>query len=342
MAVYLDLKIRSVDPRAAQVHDRPDQTFRERIMPMAGDALTLLAPMLRVRPELQDFCRLGGDWRSVHSPEEKGWAGFHIVTRGACQVERTGMPPLRLEAGDILLLPHGDGHIVYGGGGRHEFRDVSVTYRDYLRVKETEGVAIETELICGRLHLEATAENLLLATLPRVIVLRLATQPGMDHCAGLVALIRQEVEQDRAGAAVIAGDLASALFVILLRQHFEHEPPIAGLLALLAHRETARAATAMLRDPAHDWGLDELAGLAAVSRATLVRAFKRICAMPPLGFLTELRLDLARDRIAHTVDTLGRIAADVGYQSEAALSRAMFRRFGIRPGALRAATPNVR
>ena len=51
-------------------------------MPMAGDALTLLAPMLRVRPELQDFCRLGGDWRSVHSSEEKGWAGFHIVTRG--------------------------------------------------------------------------------------------------------------------------------------------------------------------------------------------------------------------------------------------------------------------
>jgi hypothetical protein len=116
------------------------------------------------------------------------------TTRGACQVERTGMPPLRLDAGDILL-PHGDAHIVYGGGGRHEFRDVTVTYRDNLRVKETEGVAIETELICGRLHLEATAENLLLATLPRVIVLRLAIQPGMDHCAGLVALIRQELSR---------------------------------------------------------------------------------------------------------------------------------------------------
>jgi AraC family transcriptional activator of mtrCDE len=67
--------------------------------------------------------------------------------------------------------------------------------------------------------------------------------------------------------------------------------------------------------------LNELASLAAVSRATLVRAFKRICGMPPLGFLTELRLGLTRDRIAQTVDTLGCIADDVGYQSEADLSR---------------------
>lgn len=299
------------------------------------DALTLLAPMLRVRPELQDFCRLGGAWRSVHGPEKKGWAAFHIVTRGACQVERTGLPPVRLEAGDILLLPHGDAHIVYGGGGRQEFRDISVTYRDYVRIKQTDGVPIETELICGRLHLEMTAESLLLATLPRLIMLRLAAQPGLEHCIGLVAAIRQELEFDRAGAAVITCDLASALFIILLRQHLELEPPLDGMLALLGHRETAKAATAMLRDPARDWGLDELAGLAAVSRATLVRAFKRTCGMPPLGFLTEIRLGLARDRLTHTADALGLIAVDVGYQSESALSRAMFRRFAIRPGALR-------
>ncbi|MEO6841393.1 MAG: AraC family transcriptional regulator [Bradyrhizobium sp.] len=303
-------------------------------MPPPEDALTLLAPLLRVRPELQDFCRFGGDWRSAHSSEEKGWAAFHIVTRGACQVERTGRPPVRLEAGDILLFPHGDAHIVYGGG-RHEFRDVSVTYRDYVRIKQTEGVAVETELICGRLHLETTAENLLLAALPRVIVLHVATQIGLDHCRGLVAAIREELEQGRAGAAVIARDLASALFVILLRQHLADKPPADGLLALLGHRETAKAAAAMLRKPAHDWALDELADLAAVSRATLVRAFRRICGMPPLGFLTELRLGLAHDRIAQTTDTFGRIAEEVGYQSEAALSRAFHRRFAIRPGALR-------
>jgi AraC family transcriptional regulator, activator of mtrCDE len=302
-------------------------------MPPTEDAFTLLAPLLRVRPELQDFCRFGGDWRSPHSREETGWAAFHIVTRGTCQVERTGRPAVRLGAGDILLFPHGDAHTVYGGGGRHEFRDVSVTYRDYVRVKQIKGVAIETELICGRLHLETNAENLLLAALPRVIVLRVAA--GLDYCNSLVAAIRDELEYDRAGAAVVARDLASALFVILLRQHLEHNPPADGLLALLGHRETAKAAAAMLRKPNHDWALDELANMAAVSRSTLVRAFRRTCGMPPLGFLTELRLGLARDRIAQTTDTLGRIAEDVGYQSEAALSRALNRRFAVRPSTLR-------
>jgi AraC family transcriptional regulator, activator of mtrCDE len=304
-------------------------------MPPTKEAFALLAPLLRVRPELQDFWRFGGNWRSAHAVEEKGWAAFHVVTRGACQVERTGQPTVRLEAGDILLFARGDAHTVCGGGGRQEFRDISVTYRDYVRVKQTEGVAIDTELICGRLHLETTAENLLLAALPRVIVLHFAAQSGLDHCRSLVEAIREELEHDRAGAAVIARDLASALFVILLRQYLEGKPPADGLLALLGHRETAKAAAAMLREPGRDWALDELAGLAAVSRATLVRAFRRICGMPPLGFLTELRLGLARDRIVETSDTLGQIAEDVGYQSEAALSRALNRRFSIRPGALR-------
>jgi AraC family transcriptional activator of mtrCDE len=302
-------------------------------MPPTEDAFTLLAPLLRVRPELQDFCRFGGGWRSAHSAEEKGWAAFHIVTRGTCQVERTGQPPVRLEAGDILLFPHGDAHTVYGDGGRYEFHDVSVTYRDYVRVKQTDGVAITTELICGRLHLETNADNLLLATLPHVIVLHISA--GLNHCHSLVAAIREELECDRAGAAVIARDLASALFVILLRHHLEHRPPVRGLLALLGHRETAKAAAAMLRKPGQDWTLDELASLAAVSRATLVRGFRRVCGTPPLSFLTELRLGLARDRIAQTTDTFARIAEDVGYQSEAALSRALNRRFAIRPGALR-------
>jgi AraC family transcriptional regulator, activator of mtrCDE len=302
-------------------------------MPTTEDAFTLLAPLLRVRPELQDFCRFGGDWQSAHSHEERGWAAFHIVTRGTCQVARTGRPPVRLKAGDVLLFPHGDAHTVYGGGGQHEFRDISVTYRDYVRIKQTAGVAIEAELICGRLHLETTAENLLLAALPRVIVLHAAA--GLDHCRSLVAAIREEMEHDRTGAAVIARNLASALFVILLRQHLEQNPPVDGLLALLGHRETAKAAAAMLSKPGHKWALNELASLTAVSRATLVRAFRRICGMPPLGFLTELRLGLARDRIAQTTDTLGRIAEEVGYQSEAALSRAFNRRFAVRPGVLR-------
>jgi AraC family transcriptional regulator, activator of mtrCDE len=296
------------------------------------DALTSLAPMLRVRPELQDFCRFGGDWRAVHDAEERGWAAFHVVTRGSCIVERTGQPAVTLEAGDVMLLPHGDGHVVFGGNGRHAFREISYTYRNYIRVKQTEGADSETELVCGRLHLDSGSENLVLRTLPHAIVLKLG---GSSDYRALVTIIREELEQDRSGAPAITRDLASALFVMLLRRYFEEQPPADGMLALLTARETAKAAAAMLNEPARKWGLDDLASIAAVSRPTLVRAFRRITGSPPLAFLTELRLGIARNRIAQTSDPLGEIAIDAGYQSEAALSRALFRRFDVRPGALR-------
>lgn len=301
-------------------------------MPEADDALRRIAPVLRVRPELQDFCRFGGAWRSSHAPAGAGWAAFHIVTKGECAIERPGLPPVRLEAGDVLLLPHGDGHVVYGGSSRQQSREITTTYRDHIRVKESRGAAVQTELICGRLHLEAASENLLLRALPHIILLKLS---GIRRYAELIAMIRDELEAGHPGAASVACDLSSALFVMLLRQHLEAEPPAQGLLALLAARETARAAAAMLADPAKPWKLDELASLAAVSRATLVRAFRRLSGMPPQTFLTELRLGLARNRVIHTTDTLGEIATAVGYQSEAALSRAMNRRFASRPGAMR-------
>jgi hypothetical protein len=78
----------------------------------AGDALSDLAPLLRARPELQEFCRFGGDWVSPHDAGDPGWAHFHIVTRGQCLLDRPGHGTIRLEAGDILLLPHGDAHVV--------------------------------------------------------------------------------------------------------------------------------------------------------------------------------------------------------------------------------------
>jgi AraC family transcriptional regulator, activator of mtrCDE len=249
-------------------------------------------------------------------------------------MERPGSPPVRLDAGDVLLLPHGDGHVVYGQGRDQaaEHRDIRVTYRDHIRFKHAGEGEFDTELVCGRLHLENATENLLLRALPQVIVLRLG---GMRQCSTLVSMIRDELEAERPGAASVAQDLASALFVLLLRHHLEIEPPVQGMLALLTARETSRAVAAILRDPARQYELEELASIAAVSRATLVRAFRRLSGMPPQAFVTEVRLTLARNRLVHTSDPLARIAAEVGYQSEAALSRAFLRRFAIRPGAAR-------
>jgi AraC family transcriptional activator of mtrCDE len=92
----------------------------------------------------------------------------------------------------------------------------------------------------------------------------------------------------------------------------------------------------MLKEPARNWSLNELATRANASRASFVRMFKGVAQRAPLEFLTELRLELARQKLNTTDLALADVAAEAGYQSESSFSRAFKRRFGRPPGALRA------
>jgi AraC family transcriptional regulator, activator of mtrCDE len=151
----------------------------------------------------------------------------------------------------------------------------------------------------------------------------------------LMHTIDEELEAAGPGAAAVSSDLASALFVMMLRMHFEQAPSSSDLMKLLASPPSARAVTAMLATPAHDWTLDELAAESRVSRATMVRVFRKAADIAPLTFLAELRLGLARQRLISTSDSLAQVAAAVGYESESAFARAFQKRFGISPGKLR-------
>jgi AraC family transcriptional activator of mtrCDE len=152
----------------------------------------------------------------------------------------------------------------------------------------------------------------------------------------LMSAIQEELDGARAGAEAIATDLASALFVMVVRIHLYREGRGSGLAALLAHRQLGRAVVAMVDDPARNWTLDELAAHANASRASLVRMFRVTAQQSPLSFLTELRLELARRKLSATALPVATIAGEVGYKSESAFSRAFHRRFGVRPGETRA------
>ena len=190
--------------------------------PRAKDPLNAIAPLLRVRPELQAVCRFASQWDVPHDAEPAGWAQFHIVTTGNCLLERSGGHPLRLEAGDVLLLPHGDAHVVRSSARmRGPKSPIRIEYGNAIETKtNTEGKAA-TELICGRLHFEAATDSLVIATLPDVIVLRLGKERLLDRMPMLVRAIHDELKGARLGALAVATDLASALFVQMLRAHCE-------------------------------------------------------------------------------------------------------------------------
>lgn len=304
--------------------------------PDARDALSAIAPLLRVRPELQEVCRFASQWKTAHEVESPGWAQFHIVTKGSCRLELHSGQWFDLATGDLLLLPHGDAHVVRSvRGGSRPMAPIRIECNNAIRIKTNTADESDTELICGRLRFDEVPSSLVIAALPQTILLSLGTERLLASLHTLVQMIEAELQTDRAGAAAIANDLASALFVIMLRTHFEQAESASDLLKLLATPASARAVNAMLEDPAHGWTLDELAAESHVSRATLVRTFQKAAGMAPLAFLTELRLGLAQQRITTTNASLISVAMAVGYESESAFARAFKRRFGVSPGKLR-------
>ena len=329
--------VKAPAPAAAQPEDSAEEVAADGKV----DALSSLAPLLRVRPVFDSLCRFGEQWASGHAPERDGWVPFHLVTRGSCVIDVPGAGSHELSRGDIALLPHGGAHIVHGADtpatlaktpGLRSYATSTIT----VKTNVADGEA-PTELLCGRLQFELARQNLVLAALPAIIVLRSDDGSAAGRLQQMMITIRDELVAALPGAAAIANDLASALMVMVLRLHIAQQNMNLGLFGLLSQRQAARAVIGLIEQPDKAWTLDALADLAGASRATLVRLFQKTAGMAPLEFLTDLRLNLARNKLVAGQETMAEIAAAIGYQSESAFSRAFSRHFGMAPSTLRLA-----
>jgi AraC family transcriptional regulator, activator of mtrCDE len=273
LSVSLSVRRRKL---AARINLQPKWLRRAEPTTHEAEIFSDLAPLLRVRPELQQICRFGAQWGSEHGPEASGWAPFHIVTYGACLLDVGDRIGIELKAGDAAVLPHGGPHTVRAlpsAVGPTTVVRVDRRQNDELLVKSNIEGEPDTKLVCGRLRFEHAHGNMVLVALPPVVVLQAAGGPDAARLLRIVETIQAELEDDRLGAAVVAASLATSLMMFVLRAHFESGRESQGILALLAKRQTARALTSMLAELARDWTLDELAERASTSRATLVRQF---------------------------------------------------------------------
>lgn len=267
--------------------------------PLSRDPLSAIAPLLHVRRvEVEELCSFAAPWNSPHAAQSAGWAQFHIVVKGRCGIELRDGQRLQLQAGSLLLLPHGDAHAVRSGGHSKGVPvPIRTEHNGVVRIKTNTSGASDTELICGRLRFDPTASGLIISALPAAIVVNLGSTRPLGHMRSLVQMIDEELRSARAGTLAVAANLSTALFVVMLRMHLEQAAASNGLIKLLGSPVGAKAVSAMVHNLAHPWTLDELADRAHVSRATLVRAFQKSAGVAPLSFLAELRLSRARQSL---------------------------------------------
>ena len=304
------------------------------------DALSRLLSLHPVQTALDIRCHFGAPWVLDHPAEPAGVAPYHLVVSGGGWLDMDGQPRIAVQAGDIVLFPHGAPHRLHTG----EPRPLPPVRRaagsgDVVRVFENGGAGAVTDILCGRLEFGTAgrpgAHHALLAALPELIHVRTAGRADFAGLQGLIVMLRAETETVRPGAGAVVSQLASALFALLLRAWLEQAAAMPGLFALLAEPRLQAALQAMLAEPEQPWTLEELAGLCHMSRATFARVFQKAAGGTPAAVLTQTRMARAAGLLAQGRLPVGQIAEQVGYQSEAAFNRVFKRSYGVGPGAYR-------
>ncbi|MGW7386687.1 AraC family transcriptional regulator [Streptomyces sp. NPDC054794] len=277
--------------------------------------------------------RVSGKWCVRLAPYEG--AGFHVVLGGGCRLlPDGGGEPVALGTGDVVLLPHGAGHVLADGPVGAAELGRAVPFEE---VREADvraaGSGPAVELLCGKYRLDRSRTHPLMAELPEVVHLpnRFGAHPELRSAVDLLA---RELTGSRPGAALALPSLLDLLLIYLVRAWMT-EAEAGAWPAVLADPVTTAALRALHAAPAAPWTNARLATEAGVSRATLARRFTTLVGRPPMAYLTWWRLTLAATRLRTSDAPLATVARETGYATPYALSHAFSREFGVTPGKYR-------
>ena len=291
-----------------------------------SDVLSLLKP----RTYLTAGFDAGGDW-AVQFDDQVGRIKCYAVISGGCFLSVGGIAEqVRLEAGDCFVLPSGRPF----GLGSDPSLPATPAAEVFARPR-LDGVVVhngggDLYLAGSRFDVDGRHAQLLLRTLPPIIHLRAAGEQAAWRWS--LDRLREEVRDDRPGAALMAHHLAHMMLVQALRLYLSEQAGNGvGWFFALADPKLARAIAAMHADPARPWTLAALGALAGMSRSIFAKRFRERVGETPVAYLTRWRMMLAAERLVTTRDPLAFTAHSLGYGSENAFNTAFKRVMGNSP-----------
>lgn len=273
-------------------------------------------------------------------PDAKHLIEYHIVTEGTVwgQVVDAEDEPVRLEAGSVILFPHGNAHTLSSEPGMRAPPSLSLfEHREgetlpYRVVATADDEAIRVRLICGFLGSEMLPFNPLIQALPRCIHVADAYTSENGWLKSLIDAIVRESSGTRIGGGSILSKLSELIFIEVIRRYVESRQPMqTGWFEALADPIAGEAIRRLHAEPARAWNLEMLARDVGTSRTVIVQRFNSTMGVPPMTYLSRWRMQIAAGMLAGGSFRLARIAEEVGYDSEAAFSRAFKRFTGTSP-----------
>jgi AraC-like DNA-binding protein len=272
-------------------------------------------------------------------PATPGEARFHAVTGGRAVLRGPGIDPRPLNEGDLVLLPQGAGHEL-AHDHTSPVRPCSEIRPEYSNHRYAQfrirGGGPGTSLVCVKLDFDDPTAQRLVSMLPRVIHVPAGDSSDHQSIKGTVGAIATEASGLRPGGETMITRLADVLIIQAIRWWIEHEPESpTGWLTALRDRQIGRIIMLIHRHPAHPWSVGALAAEAAMSRSALTSRFKQLVGESVMGYITGWRMHIALRSLRQGRMDIGKVAEQVGYQSESAFNRAFKRRMGVSPGAVR-------
>jgi AraC-like DNA-binding protein len=265
---------------------------------------------------------------------------YHLVIEGGAVIELADGQCTELRPGDVVIFPHGDPHHMSSGKGAIQpfpnyGINAKIKSRD-LSPLHAGGGGETSRFVCGYMTCDPYLSRPILNGLPPVFKVNIRTDRSGHWLENSILHLVEEAASGRVGSEAMLAKLSEALFVDTLRRYVAGLPdqqmgwlagardPIVGKSLGLLHGRIA-----------HPWTIADLANEVGISRSALVERFTRYLSEPPMTYLTRWRLQLAARALEKTSRGVAEIAADVGYESEAAFNRAFKRELGQPPGRYR-------
>lgn len=238
------------------------------------------------------------------------------------------------------MIQQGDFALIYTSAPFTLASDVSVTPIDSEMAVQTannvwlkigSGTDSPVILHAGKFLVERANQELLTDILPMLIHIK-AGDDSISRVRTLLTMNESEAKQPGWASEFIAERLAELILVEILRTGRSRiGDTFTGLLAGLAHTITEPAIVAMHKNVAHDWTVEELAKLCAVSRSSFAAKFNLIVGKTPIAYLLQWRMALAKHELSCGTKSIGEIAFAIGFQSPSAFTTAFTRAVGCSP-----------